>query len=82
MWPQDELTWRWRYRSGKIELTSNQSYLSRSAAEEAARTAYRGRSVTLLERSLPATRTARGRLRRAARATGRGRRSPRCSSRS
>ncbi|MFD0822185.1 cytochrome bc complex cytochrome b subunit, partial [Micromonospora zhanjiangensis] len=69
VWPQDELTWRWRYRSGKIELTSNQSYLSRSAAEEAARTAYRGRSVTLLERSLPATRTARGRLRRAARAT-------------
>jgi ubiquinol-cytochrome c reductase cytochrome b subunit len=49
LWPESDRTWRWRYRADDISLTSNQSYLSRTTAEDAARTAYRGHPVLFVE---------------------------------
>ncbi len=42
-------SWRWRYRTSDISLTSNRPYLSRSDAEKAAGTAYRHHSLKLVE---------------------------------
>jgi ubiquinol-cytochrome c reductase cytochrome b subunit len=42
LWRNPDDTWRWRWRGGGIELTSNEAYQSRDKAVTAARVAYAG----------------------------------------
>jgi uncharacterized protein YegP (UPF0339 family) len=41
--------WRWRYRAGDTALESNESYDSAAEAQDAARIAYPGVSITGLD---------------------------------